>query len=236
MIEPLEWDTGFFGRKIGILKRLPSGRRPLQALLRAVEDAGEEGFRYIIYKMDSVDAGNIRLLEGAGFYLTDIGVTWECGTEGGKRRAGVVAATDDDIGDLKKMARGLFAFSRFYHDPFFKKSEGERLFKAWVENSVRGKAADAVLWVRGAGFIVLRKASARRGEITLIGVVKGMRGKGVGRALVDAGLEWLKRNGIKTVRVRTPLVNSEGMNFYSSLGFRVAGSDVVMAIAPGKRG
>lgn len=227
MIKELGWDTEFFGRKIGTFKKPPSSRK---RLVQALEDAGKEGFQYLSCRLDVTDIKGIRMLEAADFYLSDIGVTWETSTDRDVRgTADVSVAAEKDIRAVKKMTEGLFEYSRFYHDPFFKKGEADRLFKAWVENSVKRRSADIVLRMKGTGFITCRRVSASMGEISLVGVVYDKRGKGSGKALVSAALRWFREEKIKRARVRTQLMNIQGMNFYSRMGFRVTGVDVVMS-------
>lgn len=225
MIEELEWDSRFFGRKIGILKSPPSsGKR----LLKALDDAQSRGFRYLTCKIKKGDFKGIQLLEHVGFYLTDIGVTWEKNIKSSTVNPGIQVALEKDIGSLKSLTKDLFRHSRFYHDPFFKKSEADKLFRAWVENSVRGDAADVVFWIKESGFVTCRRLSATRGEIPLIGVAEGKRGKGIGSSLVSAAMRWFRDEKVRGMRTRTQLVNIRAMNFYRDIGFQLKEFDVVM--------
>lgn len=227
MIEELRWDTELFGRKMGTLKRLPSSQRSLK---QAIGDAKKNGFQYLLCKLSCEDWKGIGMLEAAGFYLSDVGVIWETDA----RRVCMIAphvhrATGKDIIALKNMTKRLFKYSRFYHDPFFTEKDADRLFEAWVENSVRGEAADIVFWIKGAGFITCRKIASGKGMIPLIGVIDAMRGKGFGSTLVSTAVEWFRAEGIKRVQTRSQLTNIEAMNFYSRVGFQVIMADVVMS-------
>ncbi len=227
MIEELRWDTELFGKKIGTLKRLPSSPR---RLVQAIEDVKKNRFQYLLCKLKCEDWKGIEMLEAAGFYLSDIGVIWEIDTRRDSMTTpNIRIATEKDINTLKKMTKCLFKYSRFYHDPFFTKVEADRLFAAWVENSVKGEAADIVFWIKGAGFITCRKITSEKGMIPLIGVVDTMRGKGFGNALVLAAIEWFRAEGIKRVQTRSQLTNIQAMNFYSKVGFQVIMADVVMS-------
>lgn len=228
MIEELKWDTGFFGRKIGRLK-LPISKR---ALSRGLKDAQKKGFKYLLCRLPARNFKTIALLEGAGFYLTDIGLILEMDVGAPASSpispGPVAVATEKDLPALKKLSeRGMFRPSRFYHDPFFKRFEAERLFKAWVENSVRGLTADAVLWMEDVGFVACKRGPAGVGELPLIGVVRNRRGKGFGGALIRAAVEWFGQNGMKKVRTRTQLINAGALNFYEKIGFRAKGADAV---------
>lgn len=225
MIEELLWDSEFFGKTIGRLSAVPQS---LKTLNNAVERARRAGYRYLHCKLEGGRPEDVRLLESAGFYLTDIGVIWETpSNRPGKKGPSVKEATEEDITHIRALCRGLFKESRFYRDPFFKK-DADRFFAAWVENSVMGKAADRVFFIKGAGFATARKVSHTVGEMPLIGVAKGKQGKGYGMALISAVMWWFKQMKVKTVRTRTQLRNIQAMNFYHCAGFNIAGFDIVM--------
>jgi len=136
-------------------------------------------------------------------------------------------AKEQDIPSLRKMAVSLFNHSRFYQDPFFTRTEADRLFRQWTENAVLGVAADTVLLVPDAGFIACKLSGRKYGEISLVGVTGAYQGKGIGASLVRAALAWFNKKSIETVTVRTQLINTEAMNFYRSLGFSIKSYDIV---------
>ena len=230
MIEPLIWDSQFFGRKIGSLTRSwqPESVRDDVAAARA------DGYQYLVSRPPVENAAAIRALEAAGFYLTDVGVTWighsdrDLGSSVDKAPTSARTATEADIPWLSRTAANLFPLSRFYHDPFYTKGDADRLHQAWLANSVRGEAADAVLLIEESGFVTCKIAKDSAGEIVLIGVVGGSRRRGAGRTLMSAALEWFKGRGVATVRVKTQVKNLQAMNFYHRLGFDLHSTDMTM--------
>ena len=232
MISELTWDSNFFRKKIGELK---VSHEPFSYVETALKRAKARGFQYIICKTESRDSGLIRFLESSGFYLSDIGITWSMrtgkfshasGAGKEKVRKSAVVATIKDILMLKRITKSLFLESRFYHDPFFSKEEADSLYLAWIENSVKGLAADIVFCIPREGFITCRKNN-RSGEIVLIGVKEGSRGKGIGTALVEEAMRWFTTQGLKSVSVRTQLRNLDAMNFYPKFGFAMKSHDMV---------
>jgi dTDP-4-amino-4,6-dideoxy-D-galactose acyltransferase len=233
MIKELPWDSALFRRKMGVLtnvSRAPGG------LKNALKKAKKDGFSYITCKLFTQDAACIKNLESHGFYLTDIGVTLAMDIQGsarGKRkgflttRKSIQAATLQDIPIVRKYVTSLFTDSRFYHDPFFSKKDADRLYQAWIENSVKGEAADIVYHMQGKGFISCRKYGKNTGQIVLIGVQKRYRGKGYGAALMAEAMEWFARERCKIVSVRTQLRNIHALNFYLHTGFMVKEYDLV---------
>jgi dTDP-4-amino-4,6-dideoxy-D-galactose acyltransferase len=230
MIDTLTWDSEFFGRRIGVLTGPVPAEREVAAELSAAADAG---FMYVICRPPIDDLRAVRTLERAGFYLTDLGVTWSVSTEAYLLTADAGAdgeirlAGEDDVPALSARAATLFPLSRFYHDPFFAAEEADRLHAVWVANAVRGAAADAVWILPEAGFVTCRLAPGG-GDVVLIGVYGERRGAGVGRRLMTAALAWFASRGVATVRVKTQVRNLPAMNFYRRLGFELHGADMTM--------
>ena len=238
MIKELTWDSAFFKRKIGEL--IPVSQKPSQ-IKNILDKAKEDGFEYISCKLKSQDIPLIKLLESLGFYLTDIGVILGIETKylaiplfgrgglGGilRRAKSVEVPTLEDIPALKKIGKSLFLASRFYSDPFFSKKEADGLYEAWIENSVKGQAADIVFFIPRVGFITCRR-SANSGEIVLMGIKKGVRGKGFGTILVGEGMRWFREQEVKLITVRTQLKNLGALNFYIKLGFLPKEYDIIL--------
>jgi GNAT superfamily N-acetyltransferase len=59
----------------------------------------------------------------------------------------------------------------------------------------------------------------RRGEIGDIGVTASARRRGIGRALAEAALAWLRERGVARVEVRVAAGNREGQAFWRALRF-----------------
>jgi dTDP-4-amino-4,6-dideoxy-D-galactose acyltransferase len=235
MIKELKWDSELIKRKIGVLT-IDAGS--LSCLGNTLKQAGKEGFQYIICKLASQDTEVIRALESEGFYLTDIGATFGIKTseflDRNKNRdfkisGSITTATREDIPALKKLITSLFTESRFYHDPFYGKDEADNLYRAWIENSVKGREADVVFCIPRTGFISCKKTGKHSGKIVLLGVRKGRRGKGYGSALLSTAMEWFAGQGTDFVSVRTQLKNLKGMNFYLRFGFLIKEYDLIFA-------
>ena len=230
MVEPLNWDSDFFGRKIGVLM---GNLRSAEAVSAALDAAAAAGFVYIICRPSVDDAAAVRTLERAGFYLTDIGVTWSSEVEMYLRRAAPIVAdarvaVASDVPRLSAEAMTLFRNSRFYHDPFFSADEADRLHAVWLANSVSGQAADAVWIIPDSGFVTCKLTTGGVGEVALIGVWESRRGRGAGRALMTAAIAWFASRGVRTVHVKTQVKNLRAMNFYHRLGFDLRAMDMTM--------
>lgn len=225
MIEILEWDTVFFGRKIGRLAPVPSDERRLREEL---SEASALKFQYLACRLAASEISAVQLLEKHAFYLTDLGVAWELSP--GQKYAvqpRVREGNRNDCPAVGKLATGLFPDGRFYADPFFSREEADRLYQVWAENSLKGHA-DKVFLLEEKGFIACR-LSAGHGEILLVGVGVPFQGHGIGKALLQAALGWFQSMGATTVTVRTQAGNRRAMRFYEQNGFQVKAADITMA-------
>jgi len=229
MIHLLAWDSDFFRRKIGTLSGELASAAAVAADLAA---ARRDGFAYLVCRPPVDDAAAIRTLEHAGFYLTDVGVTWISDAQRYLERAepasAVRHATAADLPQLTSEAVKLFRRSRFYSDPFFSEADADRLHVAWLENSVAGQAANSVLINPDAGFVTCKLTKDGGGEVPLIGVWEESRKRGAGRELMTAAVQWFASQGVSTVRVKTQVKNLRAMNFYHRLGFDLDMMDMTM--------
>jgi ribosomal protein S18 acetylase RimI-like enzyme len=90
-----------------------------------------------------------------------------------------------------------------------------------------GRAEDAVLVAEENGVVVgwihVREGHALEsepvGEIAGLVVTAARRGRGLGKALVQAGLAWAAGRGLDTVRVRSNVVREETHRWYQAAGF-----------------
>jgi ribosomal protein S18 acetylase RimI-like enzyme len=134
--------------------------------------------------------------------------------------------------DLSRLAELWLEVARHHAalDPLFAlrldaAAEVQRLLGAEIED------ADAEIFVWDAppellGFCTVRVdlappifAETRRAEITDVGVRPAARRSGIGRALVDAALEWAHGRGVARIEVRVAVGNREGQAFWRTLGF-----------------
>ena len=63
------------------------------------------------------------------------------------------------------------------------------------------------------------QVEVQRAEITDLMVLASERRRGVGRALVERALGWVKERGVERCEIRVASRNSEGQHFWRSVGF-----------------
>ena len=234
IVRTLSWDSELFQKKIG---EICFDRPNCSQIPGIVQKAKKKGFQYLMCRLRNHETAVVKALESSGFYLSDIGVSWNLDTRRDFRvtqnqptahRKAVRIAGIEDIPFLQKMITSMFVTSRFYSDPFFTRAEANKLYQGWIENSVRGEAADIVFFIPDTGFVSCKKTK-RKGDIVLIGVKKPSRGKGIGTSLLKHALQWFQERQIYSVSARTQLKNVSAMNFYRKAGFEVEEYDLIFS-------
>ena len=73
---------------------------------------------------------------------------------------------------------------------------------------------------------LVETATADRSEIKNMAVVPSQRGRGIGRALVDAAVETASEEGRATLCVATAAADIGNLRFYQRVGFRLSSVEV----------
>ena len=227
VVERLTWDTEFFGFPVGRL--WPRRLTPALADL-ADRRCAELRIRCLYFLCDSTHPASVELAKDRGFQLVDTRITLECrlATLPSSRldgSASIRPACAEDVSLLRDIAAVAFQQSRFYADPNFSRDAASRLYRVWIEKSCTGYAA-AVLVAdvdgRAAGFITCNLPRPGWGDIGLIGVDASYVGRGLGRGLVTAALDWFRARGVEHAEVVTQGRNDAALRLYERCGFRTA--------------
>jgi ribosomal protein S18 acetylase RimI-like enzyme len=218
----LEWDSDFFGCRIA---RVQTKELDAKKLAEVRTFARREKVDCLYYLVNAEDSESILTAEVAGFRCTDIRVTREISVERLTSRieGGVEAFREDDLSDLKAIARSSHGATRFYNDPHFARERSDSLYERWIVNACAGEA-DRVLVVRRAGravgYSTCEIDSSTTGTIGLLAVAEGERGQGLGECLVRGSLSWFAERERKSVRVVGQARNLASARLYERMGFR----------------
>lgn len=131
---------------------------------------------------------------------------------------------NEQLSTLVALAQASGWSSRFSLDCQFPKLLFEDLYRSWMENSLSGRIADAVLVSENGGGIeamVTVAAHDGHGEIGLFSVAEAARGRGVGKKLLADAMDWFISKGCSTASVVTQGENSAAIALYQSCGFSV---------------
>jgi dTDP-4-amino-4,6-dideoxy-D-galactose acyltransferase len=217
----LDWDSQFFGRRIGRITTAIASRAALDDALGRARRAGCECLYYLVDPKALVvtDA-----LESAGFTPIDVRITLEGHAGHDSALAATTrTATAADLPRLRDIASHSHHDARFYHDSRFARARCDAFYATWIERSVLHGLADHVLTIDAddgaAGYVTCKKEADGPGSIGLLAVAKYARGRGYGPKLLAGALDWFERQGIGRVRVVTQERNVAAQHLYRRHGF-----------------
>lgn len=223
ILQPLQWDSDFFGYPVA---RITASAIPADKLAELLDEAKKKKIRLVYLFADPADHISSETAAVFNAKLVDRKITFHM-----KINESVVTPVDDHIQQFEQqypsekltdlaMQSGLY--SRYKTDPGFINKEFERMYLAWIENSVNKKIADHtfVYYENGIelGFVTL-KARDNYGQIGLIAVDENSRGKSIGKKLIAAVTDQLYKKNIPDLDVATQVDNEDACNFYRKAGF-----------------
>ena len=227
--ELLPWDTEFFDCRIA--RVCGDTLKPEQAV--QVDEWSRSHRVRGLYFLSRADAPeSIQTAEKHGFGLVDIRVTYERAVMPAPvpaRPDPPVGATirpvqPDDLPGLQAMARTVYDDTRFFNDSHFPRQRAEDLYSTWITLETQGRAQ--VVWVAASatdqplGYVSCHLDPARRkGKIGLVGVSPEVRGRGIGKNLAWAAIDWFGAQGAQEVTVVTQGNNQTAQRLYQQCGF-----------------
>lgn len=215
----LAWDSAFFGFGVG---RCDSRDTSADGIARILAEAAARGLRLVYWVVPPEAPADA--LAAAGVLLVDRKVTYVAAS--GQRQAHpAVTATTTPSDHLLSLALQSGQYSRFRVDPRMPAGSFERMYAAWLDRSLAGELAREVLVFGEAGkdadgFLALGMKKGRA-DISLLGVDRASRGRGVGTALVDAAVARAHAWGLANVQVVTQQDNTPACSLYEKCGFTV---------------
>jgi ribosomal protein S18 acetylase RimI-like enzyme len=131
----------------------------------------------------------------------------------------------DAVGQIA--AAAFHGYLSHYHaDSRLDPHQCDGVYQEWAYNSCVSAAADTVLVTEhdGAisGFITLRRLNADEGDGPLYAVHPARQGRGIGRALMIAGMRWLAEAGVRRMTMSTQVTNRVSQKLWSRLGFEAS--------------
>lgn len=219
MIKKLDWDSSFFGYEIGRLDH--KGKKFKVSDIKGLEDYD----LVYVYSKNKLKNENLTRCYPKIIFQLDLNSE--------KKHFSLI----DNISELcaspvnTRNKNRLFdlayqsgVYSRFKLDRKFTKNEFKRLYKKWVENSIRGEIADQILVNRNGidsinAFVSIQHEGLKS-TIGLIAVDKEYRGKGIGTKLIEGCKYFAQQRNSKYITVATQKENIKACNFYIKKGFK----------------
>lgn len=223
-VQRLAWDSEFFGFGVG---RLIGSIESTVALSRALQDANERGFRLVYGQCEHSDIVSHQWCLEIGGRFVDAKRTYSLTLSDVSPTSRMSAVLADSSPCSRRQLRSLAwqsaEFSRYRVDPDMPRGSWRRMYSAWVENSLNGKLADAVLVAHAdenrKGPIIGMITVSHSGAIGLLAVAKRWRGRGIGRRLLQAAEYQCRLFGCTQLTVVTQGDNTPACQAYESVGY-----------------
>ena len=229
----LNWDSDFFGFKVGRIHQVVVDIASLNETLHSIEAESERSFQ-LLYLSNPTEIADLSSIS-ANFKLkfVDRKITYS------KELTKVVEPTNLQINSYQKvfpepqlmqLAIQSGIYSRFNIDENIKQQQFEALYEQWMMNSVLRKMAKEVLTYHTkelsmlptiAGMVTIKEINEQHSEIGIIAVEKGFRGQGIGKQLMTASENWSFKNGYQNLQVVTQGANLPACKLYESCGYQI---------------
>ncbi|MGB8370776.1 MAG: GNAT family N-acetyltransferase [Limisphaerales bacterium] len=229
--ELLPWDTEFFRCRIA---RVCGDTLKREQAAQINEWSRSNRIRGLYFLSRADDPVTIQTAGQHGFGLVDIRVTFErvvMNSHDPARPdlpagASIRPVQPEDLPGLQAMARTGHTETRFFSDSHFPRQRAEDLYSTWITLESQGRAQTVLVAASATnqplGYVSCHLDSARRaGQIGLAGVSPEVRGRGVGKSLVLAAIDWYRAQGAHEVTVVTQGKNRAAQRLYQQCGFLI---------------
>lgn len=218
-IRALQWDSDFFGLRIGRANILSTE----DALFLAAQHEELKQQFDLLYVFDPNAIG----FEAEGARLVDEKILYSKPCEPRKQFSDVAffqGATPSD--DLYRLALVSGGYSRFKLDERLPKGSYERLYNRWIENACPKDSTNKQILIsrnpQGAtkGMITIDH-QGELGHIGLVAVDPDAQHQGIGSKIMSTLDGYLFSLGVKTLEVPTQKANTDACRWYEKNGFTI---------------
>lgn len=193
-----------------------------------------KGPAFATAKLAASATADVAELEGLGFRVVDMALTFDTDKVNSGSRAGARFARPEDQARVEAIAGSSFRYSRFHLDSRMPKALADKVKAAWAGNWFRGKRGDGMVVAeadgRVAGFLQLLWAAQDCLVIDLIAVDAASARGGLAKAMISFAHErgTGDQRRPRSMRVGTQAANVPSVRLYESLGFRLRGAQFVL--------
>ncbi|MFD2787458.1 GNAT family N-acetyltransferase [Hymenobacter rubripertinctus] len=221
-IQPLTWDSQFFGFPVGHLRGANVSEIQLRAL---IAEAREQGWRLLYWFVEPSDEASAASAQTLRIRLTDRKARFVKKLAAGPQvMSAHVCPTEELTPRLLELARQSGHYSRFRLDPAFQAGLYERLYDHWIRRSISGQLARQTLIYqpigeREATGLLTLDYQPTHATIGLLAVQEERRSQGIGQQLLNAALYYAHAWNLPEIHVTTQLDNEGACRFYERQGF-----------------
>ena len=225
IIEKLNWDTEFFGMKVGRLVIYNADEFDCHRFNSLVLDQKYQlvyvySFKNML-RLDQVIKANLELVDiQIGMKKKFIKNDMEKINYNFREQL-----TQNELLECYRITEQIVPVSRFYNEPLIGQLKTIELYRKWIDNTLNKEFLDGMFLAYDEQKIIglnLIKTDLinKLGYCSLIGVDSDYKGKGIGRQLwYQAFSYWAEETDIDTCKVNFSLKNTESFNFHLNLGF-----------------
>ncbi|MFT3748915.1 MAG: GNAT family N-acetyltransferase [Agriterribacter sp.] len=220
-IKKLNWDSNFFGYNIGSVNISKSDKFNLANLNTTIKHSNYD----LIYLFCDVELDSFEVQKSIpDAILVDEKVTFTKSllAEILPKKKENIFVIHQGTESLYEIALQIGVHSRFNVDKNIGKSNYEKLYKAWLDESVSRKICDEVFgWVNDGEIEGLMTIGQKKElmNIGLIGVNHQSRGKGIATSLLEHAELYTQTKGLKEIQIVTQKQNLPAINLYLKLGY-----------------
>lgn len=218
-ISTLDWDSRFFGLRIGRVDlQTPADAA---ALLKQYAELKQQ--YDLLYVFDAVQAG----FSAAGAQLVDEKILYAKPCEPRQAFYAVSLYQGDKPTDaLYRLALISGSYSRFRLDSLFPKGSFERLYRRWIETAcpAEGTNKQILTFLDSHGVtkgMITIDYQSELGHIGLVAVDTDTQHMGIGSKLMSTLDGYLFERGVKTLEVPTQKANLDACRWYEKNGFSI---------------
>lgn len=227
LVEYLDWDSKFFGFKIGCTRLENKVIQP-KILNEAIDEARARNIKCLYIEVPFGIPEVLAYCSESKFLLvslkTTLGKKLDNDIKRSKSKNITYKLENDFYPYLVKIAQQVSMASRFSYDLNFGKEKSYLLYEEWLRKAFYEKYCDDfIIYVRDdkpAGFITIK---TREGQsfIDLLGVSNEQRKKGIGKRLISDAERKLSISGYNVLKVVTQGHNISALRSYQAMNFKI---------------
>ena len=218
-IELLEWDSGFFGMRVG---------RLLFSKNVNWDDRKLNDWDLVYIFIDPQDVSSNQLVHEKQIPLVDEKITFLMNLQ----KVNINPGPSSNINSYHSSARdqqvisiGVQSgvYSRFCVDPDIPHEKFKEMYTIWMQKSIKRELAGEVFVFENAkneiaGVITLGEKN-NRADIGILAVDEKFRAQNIGSALVNEAVKYSVQTGYPALQVITQKMNQSACKFYERCGF-----------------
>ncbi len=225
MIEKLEWDSAFFGIKIG--KLIIYEEKEFNPFLFHEEIKACKFELVYIFKFQKMLSYEI--MSKSKLQLIDIQTTMSMKFDKNIHKKLSYRLRNDlslkERNDSYKIAEDTAVVSRFYNESKIGHQKTKELYRKWIDNALDKSYSDGMFLEKESDMVsgvhLIKTDDIKKiGMFTLTGVNSNYKRMGIGRKLwLQSFGYWSNESEIEIVKSPFSFQNSESLNFHLKMGF-----------------